>query len=429
MELRSTEREIGDLILMYQSLRSRKVISSHQSLTTSTERNRPDERVNNDGDGTLPCNMEAYLPPLTETISSNNNVDNVVVGPSESVSKTNTDENLTIVSPPSSTSASLPSSTITSTAGEFLQDLDRWSSHIRKESLAAKMNRFRQRTKEVDPITNNPRYGKQTLHRVQQIINAYDELYGIVLFLNIPDNDATQVSLTVTDRKENELLNTYTSTWIHALKHQAELETELEQSEQHRLESQRNEQNLLEMARKNAELHAKIQAERIAREREEEERRAQERAARDEERRRRLAAETAEREWLATILPRNQQSVQKQLTVLVEECKKDALDPVGVRMTALTALHTLFSQIVAHPEESNFRRVRRDHPRFMSEIGRHRGGAELLIAAGFHLGTVDEVQSYICTEPSVENDLDGWSNWYQLLKTTVGLIEEEMTKP
>jgi hypothetical protein len=52
---------------------------------------------------------------------------------------------------------------------------------------------------------------------------------------------------------------------------------------------------------------------------------------------------------------------------------------------ALGSLYTLLEQIVRKPEDVNFRRVRRNHPKFMEDIGKHVGGREVLIAAGFRL--------------------------------------------
>ena len=95
---------------------------------------------------------------------------------------------------------------------------------------------------------------------------------------------------------------------------------------------------------------------------------------------------------------------------------------------AIGSLYTLFEQIVRKPEETNYRRVRRDHPKFMEDIGQHVGGREVLIAAGFKLVTLDGVPSFLSKEPHIESDMDGWSNWFDALKKTLEVIEEEMLK-
>ena len=62
------------------------------------------------------------------------------------------------------------------------------------------------------------------------------------------------------------------------------------------------------------------------------------------------------------------------------------------------------------------------------DIGRYAGGREVLIAAGFTVGAIDDVPSFICKEPNIEKDLDGWSAWFDVLKATLDAIEEQMLK-
>ena len=90
----------------------------------------------------------------------------------------------------------------------------------------------------------------------------------------------------------------------------------------------------------------------------------------------------------------------------------------------MAALEVMYAQILAHPEEEKFRRIRRNHPQFMEDIGQFDGGKEILIVSGFELGVVDEIPSFVCREPNVETDLDGWTTWFDLLKGTLDLIRE-----
>ena len=92
--------------------------------------------------------------------------------------------------------------------------------------------------------------------------------------------------------------------------------------------------------------------------------------------------------------------------------------------TALSALLTIFTQIAQHPEEINFRKIRRDHPKFDQDIGRHQGGKEILIAAGFQLVTLDEIPCFYSKEPDLENDMDGWSLWFDNLKANLDAVKE-----
>jgi DNA repair exonuclease SbcCD ATPase subunit len=199
------------------------------------------------------------------------------------------------------------------------------------------------------------------------------------------------------------------------LRTQQENEQKAEEELQLREEQRQQEEARSAQAREEAELARRAREARAARE--ETERRAQE-----QERRMREKAERVDREWMDSIA-KGPDGVREQLQKLRERT------PSGeTHQTALNALHTLFSQIVSHPEEPTFRRVRRDHARFHEEIGQYPGGRELLIAAGFRLGAIDDVPCFISTEPDIEKEMDAWSEWFDLLKATLNLLEQEMLK-
>jgi hypothetical protein len=56
------------------------------------------------------------------------------------------------------------------------------------------------------------------------------------------------------------------------------------------------------------------------------------------------------------------------------------------------------------------------------------GGKELLIAAGFTFTEIDGVKCFFSKEPDLESNMDGWSEWFNLVKNTMNVIEEEMMK-
>jgi hypothetical protein len=195
----------------------------------------------------------------------------------------------------------------------------------------------------------------------------------------------------------------------------------------------------IERARRQREEDERLERERR---RDEEERRRQEEAAREEERlraeqarqveearvaarRAREEAEQADRIWARSV-GRGMDAVREQLSVLLESAAAD--DDPKAQKTAIGALHTLFSQIAAHPEDPNHRRIRRDHAKFHEDIGRHKGGKEVLIAAGFELGAIDDVPCFLSKEPNIEDDMDAWASWFDLLKGTLGLLEEQLVK-
>lgn len=173
-----------------------------------------------------------------------------------------------------------------------------------------------------------------------------------------------------------------------------------------------------------------------AREREEKMRVLEEEAAlaraAEEAKRRRLAEEqrlldeerAADQELLDQVPVLGEQGVRDQIVRMRAALEDDrpALD------MALGSLYTLFEQIVSKPEEVRFRRVRRDHPQFVADVGRHIGGREVLIAAGFKLEKLDGKPCFFSKEPHIESDMDGWSDWYDSLKKTLAVLEEEMIK-
>ena len=112
----------------------------------------------------------------------------------------------------------------------------------------------------------------------------------------------------------------------------------------------------------------------------------------------------------------------------IDRMRQALVDDRAALDVALGSLFTLFEQIVRKPEEINFRRVRRDHQKFVADIGQHVGGREVLIAAGFKLEKLDGVPCFFSKEPHIESDMDGWSDWFDTLKKTLAVLEEEMMK-
>lgn len=320
-------------------------------------------------------------------------------------------------------------------SGAILASLEELQRDV--ESLAPKIDKLRKRTTEKDPITNAPRYGEKTMKRVVEVLELYDAVsQGInIAFGNehegkigtfahdVSGNDTNGktalcegnnnggvvgIVRSVLQKEEAEQEQLRRKQEETARKMQAEQFEEQTRVERERIRSE--EEAILARQREEADLHRRAQVAR--REREEAEHIAAEEA---------LAADRA---FVASIT-KGADGVREQLLILRENLF--VADPTA-HSTALGALHTLFTQISSHPEEVKFRRIRRDHPKFMSDIGRHPGGKELLIAAGFRLVTVDAVPCFFSKEPDIEHDMDGWSEWFDLIKNTVEIIEEELLK-
>jgi hypothetical protein len=278
--------------------------------------------------------------------------------------------------------------------------------------LQPKMDKFRQRLSQKDPVTGNPRYGEATAVRVHQLLKQFDEMAQAMSFLD--NSDVLETMEQVVSRQE-------------AAQKLAEEEEERRKHERKQILKDEQENQEQRLRQEQAEAEANRQHELLELNRRAEEsrqaRQLAEQARLDQERRERENRERADREWMAGIT-KGPEGVKEEMRKLREATQDDC----EAQTTALTSLHTLFSQIVSHPEEIIYRRVRRDHPKFNQDIGRHAGGKELLIAAGFRLGAIDDVPCFLSTEPNIETDMDGWSDWFNLLRATLDIIQEEVAK-
>ena len=308
------------------------------------------------------------------------------------------------------------------TAQQLLKQINDLTDSI--EQLEPLTSKFRQRMSMKDPVTNMPRYGDKTMNRVVSLLKKYDALQLAVDIAHGRDHDRGENDNSSSQDREHE-----NAALVHTLERHANSEKALlkeqEEEQEHNLKLQQDldetRQREEEQRRKQQEFEEEL---RLKREREELAARAE--VARlqrlEQEERAIREAREGERAYLASI-PKGKHGVETMLKRLREGCKdKKEMD------VALDALYTLFSQIGAHPEEIKFRRVRRDHPKFMEDIGRHDGGKEVLIAAGFIFAEVEGVKCYLSKEPDLASDLDGWSDWFDLIKATTSIIEEEMMK-
>jgi len=291
------------------------------------------------------------------------------------------------------------------------------------------VTKFRDRLEKKDPITNLPRYGTKTASRLQSLLQLYDALSQVIHTVFTHPSTTTTPPPTMQSLLQNAI--THQTQLLHSQTLQTQL---VQQTQQQHLEK------LAQTAETTRQLQE--QADAIAQKKEREELAQRAEIARQL----RLAAErdeveterAEERAVVEGVLAggKGVEGVKVQIRRLVGthssidggngECNTTIT--VEERSKALVALHTLFSQIASHPEEIKYRRVRRDHPQFNEDIGRHEGGEGVLIAAGFRYGEVDGVKCLLSKEPDLERDMDGWSDWFDLMKKTVELIEEEMIR-
>lgn len=303
----------------------------------------------------------------------------------------------------------------------------------RIQDLYPMTDKFRQRMTMKDPITSAPRYGEQTFKRVSQLLQQYDTLKIRIDDAFVGNDDGNHNA----SNKDGENTQMDSSlSFVDHLQRQIQLQKERQEAEGKRkqmdLESTLRAQDELRIQAEEKMIEERAQEEaRLQQEREDLAKRAEvsrrermelERKLLEEEMRRYQMQKEADEAFLASI-PKGLDGVKEQLKILRQSCcDKNELD------TALGALHTLFSQIQSNPEEIKFRRIRRDHPQFLNDIGRHDGGKEVLVAAGFTFADVDKVKCFFSKEPDIEKDMDGWSNWFNLIQNTISAIEEEMMK-
>jgi PUB domain len=364
MELKSAERDVQDLELLYLRVR------------------RYDDRL-----PPLDCDDDDDAP----TSGASNEPPPVV---------TNDDTDGASSSPPASATEAM----------RCLEDC-----RDRTETLQERIAKLERRLGDNDPVTGTPRYGEQTLARVATLLRRYRRLQSAMqqCFPTALDGESS-----ATTTRENAA--------VASMRHAAQSEEdEARRSREEEAARRQREEEEREAAERRRVDEAKRREEEAAREEElriaEQARQAQE--ARMAANRAREEADRIDRLWVESV-ERGVEGVRKQLSILVESTESD--DDPSARKSAIEALHTLFSQIVARPEEPTFRRIRRDHAKFHADIGRHKGGREVLLAAGFELGSIDDVPCFLSKEPNIEKDMDGWAAWFDLLKGALEAIEEQL---
>lgn len=276
--------------------------------------------------------------------------------------------------------------------------------------------KFRQRMAMKDPVTNKPRYGEKTMTRVKALLRSYDTLKLALDEIHGNENERTTTSTSASSLVASLTHEVNSSEALKIAQKEEEERSAMEQKETAE-KLQREEEERLKREKLQEELRLQREREELAARAEIARRQrieAEDRAAREEYER--------ERAYIDSV-PKGGDGVRAMLERLRKGCPdKSEFD------VAIDALYTLFTQIASRPEEEKFRRVRRDHPKFNQDIGRHDGGAEVLIAAGFRFAEVECVKCLFSREPDLETDMDGWTSWFDLIKETVSIIEEEMMK-
>lgn len=393
MELKNAEKDISELSSLYEQLRNNLRLIFVQVDSKDVEVSQLESAT------VIPPSLEEMLSQSSSISNTNSN------STDEAIIKNTADSRW--IAPPWS---------------EIAKDQLRQSIIVivqlstKLRSMKDQIDRFEKRLTEIDTVTGNPRYGEKTRQRVEIILQKYQVLDKAVSTLrertddnqqNIPteiilnniiqqkeEDEAIQEKQLEEEREQNRLLQK---------KNEELAEKERQQEEISKaMLKEKERQRLAELAEKN----------RLARLEKELQRQEEEYRKKEEERQADINFEN---------------SIEKGLTGMKQQlCLLRTLPKEDYKI-CLNSLKTLFTQILSKPEEVKHRKIRRDHERFLQDIGRHVGGKEFLIAAGFQLSIDEnEIPCFISKEPDIENDMDGWSVWYDNLKLAVDVLEQEI---
>lgn len=408
MELRSTEKEVFSLVALYQDLYASKI---------TIEKLPPDLLISpllpSPPISTIVDHVPSWKDLLMQSDcggdnndASDNNISNACTAASTDTKYTDDDAKLKYL-------------TTKETLDSFM------SFRERVEALLPKIERFTQRLHDTDPVTKAPRYGEKTMTRVKSIVHSHKALLlgmeSAFTENNMIKNCSSGVDTVI------QILQRSIDDQHKVLKDHLSLEKSQkiaqEQAQREKQEALEREQLLLEeerQAKKQREIEELAQQAELVRQ--------QKLHRLQEEQQARQEQIMADRAFMKSII-KGSDGVRLQLQKLRESCCK--IDNKKDHEVATSSLHTIFSQILAHPDNEQFRKIRKSHAGFLNDIGRHEGGIELLIAANFKIVRMEANENdifFYSREPNIETDMDGWSNWYDGLKKTLELIEEDMLK-
>jgi len=285
------------------------------------------------------------------------------------------------------------------------------------DSVGGRAAKFRNRLKEKDTVTGNPRYGPKMQEKVSGLLLRFESLAG-------PLEQARAESSSIFEQ------------W----KQTADLEEQLER------------ERALQQAR-DQEKQQQIERLRVC----EQEQKKCRKAAADEDERMAEQAHIAEKAQQIRLDRQIQKEAQKAeaLRLATEEEQlinhrmnhsqvgfdgfKAAINDLSTsacasgeepaKTDALNALMAIVSNICQRPEESTFRTLKLHNPQFQDHIGKHAGGLECMASLGFSLQSRqqqegDTVQVLFLAEPDLASDMDKWSEWYDLLKECRAFLSE-----
>ena len=249
------------------------------------------------------------------------------------------------------------------------------------EQVSLRTGVFEKRASEKDP--DKKIYGPKMVGRVMELVGR----------VNAAAEGANELNVLLAPQRKRQL--------AEEEQHRQQCERDfLEEHEQHRLDSQQG---------RLAEHEARVENERALQQKR-------------EETRAEIAVAMANARRGEAAVAVTHMTLDKAILLLEENCGPQALGE------ALQALLLICSNVVAHPDESQFRSIRLTNPHFQLTVARHCGGLEALHALGFaEVESLDEGGNMlVLEEPSLEKDMEAWAAWFERLKTQRSKLQAHM---
>ncbi|CAN0146680.1 unnamed protein product [Ascophyllum nodosum] len=278
--------------------------------------------------------------------------------------------------------------------------------------LAQKVEKFRKRLNETDPVTGASRYGKSMTAKVTALAAKHEALLQrlprveAAIMAQVSQHDSRMAAVT----SEGQKLEAEARLREEALSRIRKVEEEEEKSRAmaRRSISDRERERLAAEALRSREERQ------IAAERE------KARLAEDKERREQEARE------LTRSVAVGAAGVEDGLRRIDDACG-------GNRSEKKAAI---LRNVATNPEDPRFRRIKRDNENFRRALGRFEGGIQILVSSGFRMQarttkiaftTVEEGQTVLVMyEPDLSEDMDGWSEWYKNITEAAERLKLEL---
>jgi len=277
-------------------------------------------------------------------------------------------------------------------------------------------------------VTQAPRYGEKTMKRVKSLITLYN---GLSLALEIIV--ANETNLIANPKNSNihthtplvmlALLETLSKEEKEYIQKQTKLKEQTQKAKEEELRTQQTSQEMRLQEEEEAKRQFKLEQEQELARKANAARLAKEQQL-EREKQARKDALLEDQRFMNSIV-KGEDGVTIQLQKLQELQRQNQNKEYRI---AIESLYTIFKQIVSQPDNEVIRKIKRDHERFHNDIGKYDGGSELLVAVGFRLVRIqteerDDTPVFLLKEPNIETDMDGWSEWFDMLKATLKLLE------